>query len=190
MSAAPLYLVLDLETPGLDPELGILEVAWMLTDDLAKPVPVSSALVDVNTWAAYRSANDTVRRMHLGNGLWRALQDADEPKFTLLELERLMLAAVTFADPGGMRPLYLVGNSIRLDRAFIARWMPKLDARLHYRQIDLTAVRLMLEAAGAAAPEVPPSGALAHRAADDVRYSAALAAAYAAHLAPLAEVAP
>jgi len=40
----------------------------------------------------------------------------------------------------------LAGNTIGTDRMFIARYMPELDAHLHYRNIDVSTIRNWLSA--------------------------------------------
>lgn len=35
----------------------------------------------------------------------------------------------------------LAGNSIGTDRAFLARYMPRLDAHLHYRNVDVSSIK-------------------------------------------------
>ena len=65
----------------------------------------------------------------------------------------------------------LCGNSIATDRGFIARDMPRLDAHLHYRMIDVSSIK---ELCRRWYPRVyfgqPPKG-LAHRALADIRES-------------------
>lgn len=44
----------------------------------------------------------------------------------------------------GDEPAVLAGNSIHSDRAFIKRWMPELDLRLHYRMLDVTSWKVVM----------------------------------------------
>ena len=164
----PLYLYIDLETPGLEPKLGILEVGWKLTKDLASfggnDAPVFAMLASVNVELAYESAAPFVREMHTKNGLWEELKDHDQV-VPLFVIEQEILRQVG----NHQGPLYLVGNGIRMDRAFIEKWMPALDQRLHYRQIDLTSVWLFLQGVGLDIPKASSEGT--HRVIDDVRNS-------------------
>lgn len=172
----PLYLIFDCETRGLDENDGpMLEVAWSVTHDLSDLPEVQSRLIETDWAAAYVKANAFVQEMHTKNGLWSALGDPDVEKVSLFAA-----AADILKDIEHDGPVYLVGNSIRLDRAFIVRWMPPVDEAMHYRQIDLTSVRLFLEAQGLdTTTEVTVVSN--HRAAGDVRDSWA----YAQHLAEL-----
>lgn len=40
----------------------------------------------------------------------------------------------------------LAGNSIHLDRQFIRAWWPNLDKRLHYRMLDVSAWKVVMQA--------------------------------------------
>jgi oligoribonuclease len=64
------------------------------------------------------------------------------------------------------QPIYLAGNSIHQDQKFIERQWPRLNARLHYRQLDVTAFKIILENRGVkfTKPE-------AHRAMSDIEGS-------------------
>lgn len=65
------------------------------------------------------------------------------------------------------QPTYLAGNSIHNDRRFIAKYMPELDAKLHYRMLDVTAWKLVFENKFHQKFTLPKS----HRALDDIRRS-------------------
>jgi oligoribonuclease len=65
------------------------------------------------------------------------------------------------------KPVLLAGNSIHQDRKFIANEWHRLDARLHYRMLDVSAWKVVFEGKYKkkfAKPE-------AHRAMDDIRGS-------------------
>lgn|SRR3990167_10695446 len=53
----------------------------------------------------------------------------------------------------------LAGNTIHFDRAFIRRWMPDLDAFLHYRLFDVSTIRQFILAVGALPTNRPSSEA-------------------------------
>lgn len=167
---APLYLILDLETTGLDPEQDmILEVAWAITDDLqqARQAQIFQALVAVDPGAAAQQADPYVRKMHEESGLWDALE-SDHPKSTLENIEDAIVNWSTHIGRSFERPLHLVGNSIgSLDLPFIKRHMPLLAQRLHYRVLDLTSVNLLIQGIGG--PDTKVDEPSRHRAADDVR---------------------
>lgn len=43
--------------------------------------------------------------------------------------------------------IHLAGNSVWYDRAIIRRQFPKLNARLHYRQLDVSSIQIFMDAA-------------------------------------------
>ena len=67
----------------------------------------------------------------------------------------------------------LAGNSIHQDRRFIHKYLPKLDARLHYRMIDVSTVKELGRRWYPAIYDKRPAKNEAHRALDDIRESIA-----------------
>jgi oligoribonuclease len=65
--------------------------------------------------------------------------------------------------------IYLAGNSIGADRAFIDSWWPKVARVLHYRMIDVSSFKVWHEAHGV--KKFPKKNK--HRAIDDIRESIA-----------------
>ena len=83
----------------------------------------------------------------------------------------MVMAYVTQLRARSPRTAPLCGNSIATDRGFLARDMPRLDAHLHYRMIDVSSIK---ELCRRWYPRIyfgqPPKG-LAHRALADIRES-------------------
>ena len=65
----------------------------------------------------------------------------------------------------------LAGNSIHQDRRFIRRYMPALDARLHYRMVDVSTIKELARRWYPDSFAEAPRKATAHRAMDDIRES-------------------
>ena len=65
----------------------------------------------------------------------------------------------------------LCGNSIATDRGFIARDMPRLDAHLHYRMIDVSSIKELCRRWYPRVYFGQPAKGLAHRALADIRES-------------------
>jgi oligoribonuclease len=64
-------------------------------------------------------------------------------------------------------PVLLAGNSVHIDRRFILSNWPKLDARLHYRMLDVSAWKVVFDGKFGQRFLKPD----AHRALDDIRGS-------------------
>ena len=81
--------------------------------------------------------------------------------------------------PAGASPL--CGNSICQDRRFLARCMPRLEAYFHYRNLDVSTVKILaLRWAPEIANSFKKSGK--HQALDDIRESIAELRHYRQHL--------
>ena len=66
------------------------------------------------------------------------------------------------------RQLVIAGNSVHTDRMFIKKYMPRLDEFLHYRILDVSSVKIMVNTFD---PTVVYQKKNSHRALDDIRES-------------------
>ena len=48
-------------------------------------------------------------------------------------------------DQFGKEPAVLAGNSIHSDRAFIKSYWPELDLKLHYRMLDVSSFKILMQ---------------------------------------------
>ena len=136
-------LWVDLEMTGLDPNKDrILEVAAIVTDWNMKELATYEAVKKVSTglikkrmvgefWERYSQVKD---------GL--VAQNAHGKSSTVVEDELLAFLDEWF--PGEER-IILAGNSIHQDRKFIINEWPRLDKRLHYRMLDVSAWKVVFE---------------------------------------------
>lgn len=135
-------LWVDMEMGGLDPLNDIiLEVAAIVTDWDFKELAVHEAIVHQSD-VALKNMNEWCVNQHSATGL---TQRSRESKLTLEKAESDLLE---FIDNNFEKdiPVLLAGNSIHQDRRFIAANWPKLDARLHYRMLDVSAWKVVFEA--------------------------------------------
>ena len=163
-------LWIDLEMTGLDPkEDRILEVAAIVTDWNFKEIATYQAAVLVGPRLAER-------RMKKGSAasFWDGIPGVRD---ALLEqnkshgrsartIENELLKFIDQHIPGST-PVLLAGNSIHMDRRFIVNEWPKVERRLHYRMLDVSAWKVVFEGVFGkkfAKPEI-------HRALDDIRGS-------------------
>ena len=172
VSESPTFVWLDLEMTGLDVErCVIVEIGIVITK--ADLVPLAE--LERVIW----QPDDTlgrmepfVRDMHTRSGLLERIRAS---KVSLGDAEREAIALV--ARHCGLREGILAGNSIHTDRRFLARYMPLLESFLHYRQLDVSSLKLL---ASAWYPELPrfEKGEKAHTAIADLRGSLAELAYY------------
>jgi oligoribonuclease len=165
---ADLLVWVDCEMTGLD--LGkdaLIEVAVLVTDPNLNVIGDGVDVVIHADEAALAAMPDVVREMHEKSGLTDAVRAAT---VTLAEAEDMVLDYVTRYVPDP-RTAPLCGNSIATDRGFITRDMPRLDAYLHYRMIDVSSIKELCRRWYPRVYFGQPAKGLAHRALADIRES-------------------
>jgi len=161
------YLVwMDMEMTGLDPERDtILEIATLITTDALDLVAEGPVLVIGHPRPVLEAMDQWNLEHHAASGL--AARVLRSP-ISMAEAEEQTLAFVKTYCPERTSPL--CGNSIWQDRRFLARYMPKLEAYLHYRNIDVSTVKELVRRWYPNGPK-PPEKKHAHLALDDIRES-------------------
>jgi oligoribonuclease len=136
-------LWVDLEMTGLDAQNDvILEVAAEITDFSFKTLASYEACVkqpkDVvvdrmqkNIWWKDFPANRDQFVDKLADG--KASEEVERDLCALIEAQ--------FGD----EPAVLAGNSIHNDRNFIKQWWPQLDLKLHYRMLDVSSLKILMQ---------------------------------------------
>lgn len=128
---------IDCEMTGLDLDVDeIVEIAVVITDFDLQPIDPGFSIVIKPDASALANMNDFVTKMHEKSGLIDeiplgvSLADAE---FQALEyIQR-------FVPIEGKAPL--AGNTIGTDRMFLAKYMPRIDRWLHYRNIDVSSIK-------------------------------------------------
>jgi oligoribonuclease len=128
---------LDLEMTGLDVETNlIIEMATIVTDSQLNVLAEGPVLVIHQSDEHLATMGEWVTKTHTGTGLVERVRastttEAEAEQQTIEFLENYVKA--------GESPL--CGNSICMDRRFLARYMPKLCDFFHYRHIDVSTVK-------------------------------------------------
>jgi len=184
----PNLIWIDCEMTGLDLEKDVLvEIAVLVTDSELNVIGEGIDLVLAATPEQLAGMNEFVTQMHTNSGLITEIPNG----IALTEAEDLIIKYLESANTvAGKSPL--AGNSVSVDRSFIARDMPRLNDYLHYRTIDVSSVK---ELARRWNPKVyfnsPPKTGN-HRALGDIQDSIAELAHYRANFliagAPLAAI--
>ena len=135
--AADVLVWIDCEMTGLDLELDeLVEIAVVVTDFELNVLDPRLSIVIKPDQTALDNMGDFVRNMHAESGL---LDEIPNGK-TLAEAEYEVLEYVLkFAPTARTAPL--AGNTIGTDRMFLAKYMPRLDNHLHYRNVDVSSIK-------------------------------------------------
>lgn len=161
---------IDCEMTGLDVEKdSLVEIAVLVTDSELSILDEKGLNVVIKPRPESLSQmGEFVTNMHKESGLLELLEQGLE----IAVAEQTILDYVkSFASEPRSAPL--AGNSIGTDRMFLNRYMPNLDAHLHYRNIDVSSVK---ELARRWYPKVYfqlPKKSGGHRALADIRESIA-----------------
>lgn len=155
----------DLEMTGLDTSRHVIvEVAALVTDAQLEILDDGLDLVVHATEDELAEMDDFVLNMHTENGL---LDEIRSSSVSIKEAEDAVLTLIEkHCDPD--HPAPLAGNSIATDRSFIREQMPRLDAALHYRMIDVSTIKELSRRWFPRAYYNQPEKGLAHRALADI----------------------
>lgn len=134
-------LWVDLEMTGLEPKTDrILEVAAIVTDwnftELASFETVvhqpPKVLEGMDEWC---------KTQHGASGLTERVQESEVSE---TDAEDLLLDIIEHIYKDDEKVI-LAGNSIHQDRRFIRKYWPRLEERLHYRMLDVSAWKIVFE---------------------------------------------
>jgi len=168
---------LDLEMTGLDPEQHhILEIATLITDSELNLLAEGPVIAIHQSDAELAKMDDWCTQTHGQSGLTERVKQSHT---STEEAEQQTLDFLQHWLPAGESPL--CGNSIGQDRRFLVRHMPRLADYFHYRNLDVSTLKIL---AGLWAPAVKDSFHKqgTHRALDDIRESIAELAHYRKYL--------
>ena len=157
-------LWLDMEMTGLEVEKEVpIEVAAIVTTG-----PEFNAIADYHAIIAqpalYLDAMDAWnQRQHRATGLLDLIPGGEAQDKVDADL------AAFITEHFGKERAILAGNSITQDRLFIRRYLPKTEATLHYRMLDVTSWKILYNGVF----DLRFNKKDGHRALDDIRASIA-----------------
>ena len=132
---------IDLEMTGLDPEKErIIEIATVITDGDIQIVAEGPSLVIHQSDRLLKKMDAWNQKQHARSGLIGRVRASE---VTMRQAERETLAFIKEYCPAKTSPL--CGNSVHHDRRFLIRYMPRLNDYLHYRNIDVSTVKALVQ---------------------------------------------
>lgn len=155
---------------GLDPANNVIvEIATIVTDDELNIVAEGPDLVVHQPDAALAAMDPVVIAMHTKSGLLAAIRAStvslDEAGSQTLEFIK------THVPDDSKVPL--CGNSIGMDRRFLAAYLPEIENFLHYRSVDVSSIKELVRRWYPQLGNGHLTKAGTHRALDDIRESIA-----------------
>jgi oligoribonuclease len=133
----PHLIWIDCEMTGLSLEKDVLvEIAVLVTDSDLNLIGEGIDLVIGATPGQLAAMNDFVTQMHIDSGLITEIPNG-------ISVEAAEDAILAYLETTGTIPgkSPLAGNSVSVDRNFIARDMPRLTEYLHYRTVDVSSIK-------------------------------------------------
>jgi len=157
---------IDCEMTGLDLEVDqLVEIAIIVTDYELKILDPGFQVVIRPDQSALDHMNEFVTGMHRSSGLLEQIPHG----VSVAEAEFQSLEYIQRFVPEGKAPL--AGNTIGTDRMFLARYMPRVDRWLHYRNVDVSSIKELSRRWYPRAYFQAPAKDGGHRALADIRES-------------------
>lgn len=158
---------IDCEMTGLDLAVDeLVEIAVVITDFELNVLDAGFQIVIKPDDSALANMGEFVTEMHRSSGLLDEIPHgvslADAEFQTLEYIQR-------FAPVEGKAPL--AGNTIGTDRMFLAKYMPRVDRWLHYRNVDVSSIKELSRRWYPRAYFQAPTKNGGHRALADIRES-------------------
>jgi oligoribonuclease len=133
----PHLIWIDCEMTGLSLEKDVLvEIAVLVTDSELNVIGEGIDLVIKATPEQLAGMNEFVTQMHTTSGLITQIHEG-------ITVEAAEDAILAYLESAGTLPgkSPLAGNSVSVDRNFIARDMSRLNEYLHYRTVDVSSIK-------------------------------------------------
>lgn len=155
---------------GLDATTDVIvEIATLVTDDELNIVAEGPDLVIHQPPEALAAMDEVVLKMHTTSGLLDAIR-ASEVSLADAGAATMEFLTAHIEKP---RTVPLAGNSIGMDRRFLAAYLPEIEEFLHYRSIDVSTIKELSRRWYPDKMAGLTKAASAHRAMDDIKESVA-----------------
>jgi len=157
----------DMDMTGLIPEQHrVIEIATIVTDSELNELAQGPVIAIHQSDDELQAMDEWNTTHHTGSGL------VDRVRSSVVDEQRAARETLAFLEewlPPGQSPM--CGNSICQDRRFMARHLPELEVFFHYRNLDVSTLKIL---AGRWRPDLPGlQKQNVHLALDDIRESIA-----------------
>jgi len=130
---------IDLEMSGLDTDNDtILEIATVITDAELNTLAMGPVCAIRHTESVLKAMDDWNRRHHTDSGLWQRVVFS---RYSMAAAEAECIEFLGKWVEKGESPM--CGNSICQDRRFLHRLMPELESWFHYRNLDVSSLKIL-----------------------------------------------
>ena len=155
----------DMEMTGLVPEAHrVIEIATIVTDSNLAVLAEGPVIAIHQQPAELEAMDEWNTRTHTRSGLVERVRSSAVTEQGATEATLDFLRQWV---PEGKSPM--CGNSICQDRRFMARHMPELEKFFHYRNLDVSTQKILMQRWRPDLPEASKQGA--HQALEDIRES-------------------
>jgi oligoribonuclease len=128
---------IDMEMTGLQPDSDrVIEIAMLVTDPQLNLVATGPVLVVHQPQEVLDAMDSWNKSTHAKTGL---IERVRASRLSEAAAEHQALDFLAAHVPANASPM--CGNSICQDRRFLARWMPRLEAHFHYRNLDVSTLK-------------------------------------------------
>ena len=128
---------LDMEMTGLNPETDkIIEIAMIITDKDLNVLAQSEVFAIHQSDEIMDNMDEWCTTTHGRTGLTARVKASH---YTEADVEQKLLDFMSAWLPANATPM--CGNTIHQDRRFMVRYMPRLEAYFHYRNLDVSTLK-------------------------------------------------
>jgi len=138
MAVDPNNLIwIDMEMTGLQPDSDrVIELAMLVTDPQLNVLATGPVLVVHQPDEVLDAMDSWNKSTHGKTGL---IERVRASTLSEADAEKTAIEFLATHVPAASSPM--CGNSICQDRRFLARWMPRLEAYFHYRNLDVSTLK-------------------------------------------------
>jgi len=141
MQSADNLIWVDMEMTGLNPERDVvIEIATIITDSQLNTLAEGPVIAVHQDDAVLAAMDEWNTSHHTGSGLVARVRGSAHDEHSATQQT---LAFLEQWVPAGASPM--CGNSICQDRRFMARHMPELEAYFHYRNLDVSTLKILMQ---------------------------------------------